>query len=1034
MAWGVNLPAHAVIIRGTELYDPSIGAYTQLSILDILQIFGRAGRPQYEDHGVGILLTPHNQLHSYLRKLALAAPIESQFMKWDRIVMNLNAEISAANIENMNDAMSWVSYTFAHVRMCKNPLVYGIGVTGADGDGGGGETTRGSSYLPFVNDHVRGLLERAAGLLASCGMISYDPKRSDLVRVREPGRVASQFYLHHETIELFVKAIEGNDRDGINCEADVFMLLSKCKEWETIQLRESEMKQLTFWFADYCMLDRTSGDAIAFDEEKNIAQVWQKVLILVQTILSSHCNPTLKTEEFSLISDMNYVSSNVGRISAGLLALSIFSGKSQVYEICLSVDKSLRNCAWGHLHPLNQYAWRPKKSYSKVNVSGWDFDSKNYPSSLINASCLEEDYKSPKQLSLMTPEAIATYFQTTPHIARNVKKVSRHFPDFSLSLASVSFVSETWVKLAVTITTSPAFDWNPDDKEKVGGVAAGRETGRILIFDGTGRICQSKRFSLSPRKRSDSFEFLINVFDDENGGGDDGDLWMKWVSDKWLQCEADAAIQVRLDLAPNYDWRFERILTKQIHELELVQDPITGDMMEPVTSQAYFVATHPELSLFFQSGPGPWKDELIDHAIRAYFSQNHQGAVKKTGVLYVCGQGVPAVVERLAHVFGRDIVGSAIAVIGPDELGNVEETFGADIKLLILDDLTQLSGTGVMAKMISMAAKKWERDGVKMVATSPVPIFDLLRHLEELETRMMGKRFVAFQFGWKIRSRPLQVYLETFMNVDSGASGGSSGGGGCNAIAGGGSGSGGGLGGDIVRSIYRHISTQLQTAQSPSIVLWTVSKKKSFSFAQSLISLSSLNGSTFLSRDRMRDPGVSLEQDILPSISDPLLRHVMGFGIVMVHGDLSDSDMEIACSLYQDQVMRVMIVVNCDNVAVENIDKLKSDNNNTGLTSNNANSRLHSARLLKRLNGLHADIIVIQDTKRQVRRRTSNESFLLEMELCDLMGLIDIFCPAADGVGSSMIKVVLCCDSHCSGYYRTVLQTESFQRLPLFNK
>ena len=226
-----------------------------------------------------------------------------------------------------------------------------------------------------------------------------------------------------------------------------------------------------------------------------------------------------------------------------------------------------------------------------------------------------------------------------------------------------------------------------------------------------------------------------------------------------------------------------------------------------------------------------------------------------------------------------------------------------------------------------------------------------------------------------------------------------------------------------MRSIYRHISTQQQTAQStlppPSIVLWTVSKKKSFSFAQSLISLSSLNGFTFLSRERMRDPGVSLEQDILPSITDPLLRHVMGFGIVMVHGDLSDSDLEIACSLYQDQVMRVMIIVNCDN----------ADNSEN---SENTAKRLHSDRLQRRLNGLHADIIVIQDTKRQVRRKTSNESFLLEMELCDLMGLIDIFCPdhAGDGAGS-LIKVVLCCDSHCSGYYRTVLQTESFQRLKL---
>jgi len=51
LAWGVNLPAHTVIIKGTELYDPERGGFVDLSILDVLQIFGRAGRPQYDNTG-----------------------------------------------------------------------------------------------------------------------------------------------------------------------------------------------------------------------------------------------------------------------------------------------------------------------------------------------------------------------------------------------------------------------------------------------------------------------------------------------------------------------------------------------------------------------------------------------------------------------------------------------------------------------------------------------------------------------------------------------------------------------------------------------------------------------------------------------------------------------------------------------------------------------------------------------------------------------------------------------------------------------
>ena len=51
LAWGVNLPAHAVIIKGTEIYNAKQGGFVDIGILDVLQIFGRAGRPQFDTSG-----------------------------------------------------------------------------------------------------------------------------------------------------------------------------------------------------------------------------------------------------------------------------------------------------------------------------------------------------------------------------------------------------------------------------------------------------------------------------------------------------------------------------------------------------------------------------------------------------------------------------------------------------------------------------------------------------------------------------------------------------------------------------------------------------------------------------------------------------------------------------------------------------------------------------------------------------------------------------------------------------------------------
>jgi pre-mRNA-splicing helicase BRR2 len=38
LAWGVNLPAHTVIIKGTQIYSPEQGAWVELSALDVLQV------------------------------------------------------------------------------------------------------------------------------------------------------------------------------------------------------------------------------------------------------------------------------------------------------------------------------------------------------------------------------------------------------------------------------------------------------------------------------------------------------------------------------------------------------------------------------------------------------------------------------------------------------------------------------------------------------------------------------------------------------------------------------------------------------------------------------------------------------------------------------------------------------------------------------------------------------------------------------------------------------------------------------------
>lgn len=51
------------------MYDSSKGAFVDLSVLDVLQVFGRAGRPGLETSGEGYICTTEDKLTHYLNAI-----------------------------------------------------------------------------------------------------------------------------------------------------------------------------------------------------------------------------------------------------------------------------------------------------------------------------------------------------------------------------------------------------------------------------------------------------------------------------------------------------------------------------------------------------------------------------------------------------------------------------------------------------------------------------------------------------------------------------------------------------------------------------------------------------------------------------------------------------------------------------------------------------------------------------------------------------------------------------------------------------
>ncbi|EFO61442.1 U5 small nuclear ribonucleoprotein 200 kDa helicase, putative [Giardia lamblia P15] len=78
LAWGVNMPAHTVIILGTKVYANS--CWEDLSFADILQMAGRAGRLSFDTHGECFIIPSPNDAYRCLTIFTNRFNIESSFL------------------------------------------------------------------------------------------------------------------------------------------------------------------------------------------------------------------------------------------------------------------------------------------------------------------------------------------------------------------------------------------------------------------------------------------------------------------------------------------------------------------------------------------------------------------------------------------------------------------------------------------------------------------------------------------------------------------------------------------------------------------------------------------------------------------------------------------------------------------------------------------------------------------------------------------------------------------------------------------
>ncbi|BES87457.1 U5 small nuclear ribonucleoprotein 200 kDa [Nesidiocoris tenuis] len=397
LAWGVNLPAHTVIIKGTQVYNAEKGRWVELSALDVLQMLGRAGRPQYDSKGEGILITNHSELQYYLSLLNQQLPIESQLIT--KLPDMLNAEIVLGSIQNVQDAVKWLGYTYLYIRMLRAPNLYGI-------------TSDKLSQDRLLEQHRADLIHTAAILLEKSGLVKYD-RRTGHFQVTELGRIASHYYCTYETVSTYNQLLKPT-----LSEIELFRVFSLSGEFRNITVREEEKLEL-----------QKLMERVPIPIKEGMEEPSAKVNVLLQAYISQ-----LKLEGFALMSDMVYVTQSAARLVRAIFEIVLYRGWAQLAEKTLALSKMIDRRMWQSMSPLRQFKKLPEEVLKKI-------EKKSIPW---------------ERLFDLGPNEIGELIRI-PKLGKTIHRYIHQFPKFELSTHIQPVTRST---LRVELIIAPDFQWD----------------------------------------------------------------------------------------------------------------------------------------------------------------------------------------------------------------------------------------------------------------------------------------------------------------------------------------------------------------------------------------------------------------------------------------------------------------------------------------------------------------------------------------------------------------------------------------------
>ncbi|EAU88744.2 ATP-dependent DNA helicase MER3 [Coprinopsis cinerea okayama7 len=314
LAVGVNLPAHLVIIRGVQTFQN--GVSVEYSDLDVMQMLGRAGRPQFDTEGTAVIMCESELAPKYEALTQGTTVLESSLHR--NLAEHINSEIGLGTITSIESAKAWLRESFLFQRLQKNPSWYSI-------DNENGDAT--------WQERLDNVVLKSIEQLQANKLVQFKSGSSlKTLASTEYGEIMSKFYIRQNTmVDILATPPNASLRDLLE-------LISRADEFSESKPRATEKT--------VCNNLRKHPD-IRFEVRK-VESAADKAFVLIQAVLGgiSLNSPEYHTSDCQLTLEAFGIFRHVDRIARAIVEVAIVRKYGRQVKDGTELVRCLASKAW----------------------------------------------------------------------------------------------------------------------------------------------------------------------------------------------------------------------------------------------------------------------------------------------------------------------------------------------------------------------------------------------------------------------------------------------------------------------------------------------------------------------------------------------------------------------------------------------------------------------------------------------------------------------------------------------------------------